>query len=429
MSLLHNSHKNLQLHRVNSLHSIPHSNPSMSTDTETAINYNFQIPATPSRYLRAFLAYAKVLEDWRLDEIMACSDATLVHRILPASLGWPVRAKEAYVEFWKDVPALFGGNKFVFTIHEVIESGHKLAIHCSSKSVSARGTPYTNEYSLFIHYVPLPAGVDPYSPLAEGEELPKMALVKEFVDSGYTSAFFAGEGEGATAVVLNKGILFSVLKHGFLVKYTPFETMFSMPPEDPKNVEGSSADNPIVLEDTSAKDFRAFLRVLYPLGVEPVTDYDDWLGVLRLAHKWEFVEIREKAVSAIGTKIGFESPDVKIDLGNRFLVQDWLKQGLVNIALRKDLELKELREKPYSFDHETICRFFYIQSKAWQKTANKELDGYAQTSFHSYVTKQVSILFQTEISRARYVSEVERRTPRKPASPMQVYYDNDSDSD
>lgn len=112
------------------------------------------------------------------------------------------------------------------TIHEVIESGHKLAVHvrntslealdtsvfpithatlfiqCSSKSLSARGTPYANEYSLFIHYVPLPAGVDPFAPLAEGENLPKMALVKEFVDSGLSSSFFAGEG--ATAVV-NKG--------------------------------------------------------------------------------------------------------------------------------------------------------------------------------------------------------------------------------
>ncbi|KAF5320887.1 hypothetical protein D9619_002117 [Psilocybe cf. subviscida] len=166
----------------------------MSADTETAINYNFQIPATPSRYLRAFLAYAKALEDWNVDATIACFDDSLVHRILPASLGRPAREKEAYADFWKDVPALFGENKFVLTIHEVIESGHKLAVHCSSKSVSARGTPYANEYSLFIHYVPLPAGIDPYSPLGEGEQLPKMKLVKEFVDSQFSASFFAKEG-------------------------------------------------------------------------------------------------------------------------------------------------------------------------------------------------------------------------------------------
>lgn len=49
------------------------------------------------------------------------------------------------------------------------------------------------------------------------------------------------------------------------MEHTPLETIFSLPAEDPKNVEGSSADNPIILEDTSANDFRVFLRVLYPL--------------------------------------------------------------------------------------------------------------------------------------------------------------------
>lgn len=66
-------------------------------------------------------------------------------------------------------------------------------MQCSSKCLSARGTPYNNEYSLFIHYVPLPAGIDPYSPPAEGEGLPKMVLVREFVDSGTTS-FYVAEG-------------------------------------------------------------------------------------------------------------------------------------------------------------------------------------------------------------------------------------------
>jgi hypothetical protein len=39
--------------------------------------------------------------------------------------------------------------------------------------------------------VPLAAGVDPYSPLAPGEELPKIELMKEFVDSTATRGLFA----------------------------------------------------------------------------------------------------------------------------------------------------------------------------------------------------------------------------------------------
>lgn len=61
--------------------------------------------------------------------------------------------------------------------------------------------------------------------------------------------------------------LFSVLKHAFMEPETPFETMFSLPPEDPKIVEGSSDDNPIILEGIAAADFAAFLHVLYPMSV------------------------------------------------------------------------------------------------------------------------------------------------------------------
>jgi len=88
----------------------------MSTTTDNAINYNFEVSSTPSRYLRAFIAYLKALENWNVEETLACFDDALQHRILPASLGRPVRAKEAYADFWRDVPQIFGGNKFVVCI-------------------------------------------------------------------------------------------------------------------------------------------------------------------------------------------------------------------------------------------------------------------------------------------------------------------------
>lgn len=84
----------------------------MSPATENAINYNFEIPTAPSRYLRALLAYVKAMESWNYDDIMACFDDSLVHRILPASLEGPVRSKEVYAEFFKGMLPLFAGNKF-----------------------------------------------------------------------------------------------------------------------------------------------------------------------------------------------------------------------------------------------------------------------------------------------------------------------------
>lgn len=69
-----------------------------------------------------------------------------------------------------------------------------------------------------------------------------------------------------------------MLKNGFNVPGTPFEAMFALPVPNPDcddldidndnlAVEGSSLENPIHLPDVSATDFRAFLKILYPLYV------------------------------------------------------------------------------------------------------------------------------------------------------------------
>ncbi|KAF5320888.1 hypothetical protein D9619_002114 [Psilocybe cf. subviscida] len=61
--------------------------------------------------------------------------------------------------------------------------------------------------------------------------------------------------------------LFRVPKLAFLNSSepeNPFLNIFSLPPPDPKNVEGASLENPIVLENESSTDFRAFLHALYP---------------------------------------------------------------------------------------------------------------------------------------------------------------------
>lgn len=55
---------------------------------------------------------------------------------------------------------------------------------CSSTGESATGTPYVNEYMLIIHFVP---------PKEGGDGLPKMSLVKEFVDSATAVKFFTDE--------------------------------------------------------------------------------------------------------------------------------------------------------------------------------------------------------------------------------------------
>jgi len=147
-------------------------------------NYGFTVPPHPSRYLRAFLAYIDAFNAWDLDLILDCYDEQLEHRILPQSLGRPVLNKRQYREYLKGILPLF--KRFKVTIHEVVEADEKMTIHASSVGESASGSPYANEYMIIIHFIPLPSSAGPHV-------LPKMRLVKEFVDSAVSVKFFAEE--------------------------------------------------------------------------------------------------------------------------------------------------------------------------------------------------------------------------------------------
>jgi len=81
-------------------------------------NYGFQVPETPSRNLRTFLAYADSLREWDLEAILDCFDDALEHRILPQSLGRPVLNKRQYGEYIKGVMALF--ERVQVCLHPVI---------------------------------------------------------------------------------------------------------------------------------------------------------------------------------------------------------------------------------------------------------------------------------------------------------------------
>lgn len=75
------------------------------------------------------------------------------------------------------------------TVHVCTSSFYLLIIQTicnqgASTGESATGTPYANEYMIIIHFVP---------PREGGDGLPKMSVVKEFVDSGTAVKFFTEE--------------------------------------------------------------------------------------------------------------------------------------------------------------------------------------------------------------------------------------------
>ncbi|KAF8911652.1 hypothetical protein CPB84DRAFT_937594 [Gymnopilus junonius] len=173
--------------------------------------------------------------------------------------------------------------------------------------------------------------------------------------------------------------LFQVLKNGFNVPGTPFESMFALPqtPIDIVNspIEGSTLSDPIYLPGIKVKYFRAFLRILYPfIGQVPVVGYDDWVGVLDLATMWFFTEIRTKAIAALAELIKEKPILERISLARKYRVPDWLKDGYVEIAMKRPLQLEELLPRDSQFEElsdkdQNSALYWKESSEKWETTA------------------------------------------------------------
>ncbi|KAG6813765.1 hypothetical protein H0H92_007717 [Tricholoma furcatifolium] len=145
-------------------------------------NFSFTPPDSPSPNLQTLLAYRDALNDWNIDKIAPLFDESLEHHILPKSLGRPVLDKKQYLTYFAKIMPLF--KSFHFTLHEVIEAGDVITVHGSSIGESATGAPYNNETIVVLHFG---------EPDDGGYELPRMTMVKEFVDSSSVLKFFTEE--------------------------------------------------------------------------------------------------------------------------------------------------------------------------------------------------------------------------------------------
>ncbi|KIJ51392.1 hypothetical protein M422DRAFT_26806 [Sphaerobolus stellatus SS14] len=139
------------------------------------------IPANPSTQLQVVL---KWLEAWRtlnLDNILLALANNYKHQVLPKSLGRPVLNREEFIQNYKVILPLYthlGTDK----VKEIIEVPGKIFIHATSSGKSTTGAAYDNEYCLTFY-------------LAHQDDDLKISHLKEFVDSKYTSEFFAEESK------------------------------------------------------------------------------------------------------------------------------------------------------------------------------------------------------------------------------------------
>jgi len=126
------------------------------------------MPSIQRQNTLAFLACMNARDYHGLGNLVS---ENFTHTLLPASLGTPVRNKQQFLDFAKELEAII--ERFNFQPpKEIIEAKDIVVVHLTSDGKTTAGKPYNNEYMIIVRF--------------EGE---KISSIKEFIDSKYTSPF------------------------------------------------------------------------------------------------------------------------------------------------------------------------------------------------------------------------------------------------
>ncbi|TFK65000.1 hypothetical protein BDN72DRAFT_846132 [Pluteus cervinus] len=131
---------------------------------------------------QAVLDWLEGFNKWDADAIAApMSDESFEHQLLPTSLNRPRRSKQEFVDYIRN-DVVFLLRDFKVTVDEIIEEPGKVVVQASSTAQSTTGFPYYNEFMIIFHLQ-----------LSAVDGVPRITLIKEFVDSAFTVNFFAEE--------------------------------------------------------------------------------------------------------------------------------------------------------------------------------------------------------------------------------------------
>ncbi|KAF8216953.1 hypothetical protein K438DRAFT_1798071 [Mycena galopus ATCC 62051] len=140
--------------------------------------------------------------------------------------------------------------------------------------------------------------------------------------------------------------LFNVPRYHFERTSEIFASMLTLPPGDGVKVEGQSDDKPIVLDGISKVDFRALLKILYPLQICR-TDFmskDEWISVLKLSTQWHFLEARDLAIKQLNDHSDIADVE-RVLLARQYDVAAWLRKGYTSFAKRSEIISEEEAQK------------------------------------------------------------------------------------
>ncbi|KAJ7786708.1 hypothetical protein B0H14DRAFT_3893628 [Mycena olivaceomarginata] len=156
-------------------------------------------------------------------------------------------------------------------------------------------------------------------------------------------------GENITFQV--ESCLFNVPRYHFARSSEVFATMLALPPGNDVHVEGRSDENPVVLEGISSADFRALLKVLYPLDIL----------------KPHALTTEELAIQSLNDRSDFRYIE-RISLARQYQVGIWLRAGYNYLAMR-DGDIS--RAEAETIGWETALLITQIRERAWKNHYRK----------------------------------------------------------
>ncbi|EIW74321.1 hypothetical protein CONPUDRAFT_33640, partial [Coniophora puteana RWD-64-598 SS2] len=113
-----------------------------------------------------------------------------------------------------------------------------------------------------------------------------------------------------------------------------FKDLFELPTSESTGAEGESKENPIVLEDIKAWEFKQLLKtIFFRHDDQPVTQ-EEWVAVLKLTHRWEMAELHRVAMESLSAMP--MDPVEKAGLAQDLDIQEWKLPAYQEIARRSE---------------------------------------------------------------------------------------------
>ncbi|KAK7044820.1 hypothetical protein R3P38DRAFT_3308623 [Favolaschia claudopus] len=212
--------------------------------------------------------------------------------------------------------------------------------------------------------------------------------------------------------------IFKVPRYHFEHSSDIFAQMFTFPSRTDVPCEGQTDENPVVLGGIHTAEFEALLNVLYPLNYPTLLSNEegpnwntkeDWISVLKLATRWNFLAARKSAIDRLRASGDIDDIEL-ILLARQYDIADWLRAGYTNLAQRAERISEEEAQK---IGWDTAYRLGHMRELGLQDRHSKQ----TLTSGVRHAGKFVNVVFEAEMKQAEWASARYLSTPTLWPSP------------